>query len=196
MTPAQQPGKSELMRLFLGAALPVAWQQTLNDWVSAQPRLPGLRWVPAENWHLTVYFFGGIPPEMLENLKGLLTLGLQGSVSFDLPFDGFALAPQPSRARMIWARFQRHPAFQALVDQIHPLFLQIQPNHQMRHKPIPHVTLARLRDPAAIEGLGWPSPPAESDFPLQKLTLYQSVLVEGNRCYEPLHQWTLGRGNS
>lgn len=178
------------LRLFLGISLPPDWRKAIQQWIESQPSINGLHWTPAANWHITQYFFGNIPPEMLDNLKALLTLGLKDAEPFSLELDQFCLAPQASRPRMIWARFHRHPVFQSVVEQVHPLFLQIQPEHQMRHKPIPHITLARIRQPDELDQIQWPLASPDS-FPITELILFQSVQEEGRTHYKPLHNWIL-----
>jgi len=179
-------------RLFLGIPLDQATQQVLTQ--AHRIQAPGLRWVPPENLHITLYFFGAVPIEMSDNLHALLDLALAEVEGFRLTFDRYVLAPKPRNPRMIWARYHKHEAFRAWVQQLHTLYQQIDPSIQMRKSPIPHVTLARLRD---WDGSGWPLeiPPAPS-LPVSNAVLWQSTLTPDGAQYEVRRRWKLNMRNS
>lgn len=178
-------------RLFLGIPLPEALQEQLDTFQAIQPSNLGIRWTPRINRHITVYFFGGIPPEMMDNLKALLNLGLRNARPFELAFDRFCLAPKASRPRMIWARYQKQDVFKYLAQEIHQLFLQVQPKQQVRHDPTPHITLARLQEPESSQGLIWKNLPQINPLSVSQLVLWESTLALKGAPYEPLAHWDL-----
>ncbi len=179
-------------RLFLGIPLDRATRQVLTQTHGIQT--PGLRWIPPENLHLTLYFFGAVPIEMTDNLYALLDLALAEGEGFTLTFDRYVLAPKPRSPRMIWARYHKHEAFRALVQQLHALYQQIDPSIQMRKSPIPHVTLARLRE---WDGSGWPlGIPAPPPLPVKHVVLWQSTLTPKGAQYEVKKRWKFEIRNS
>lgn len=162
-------------RLFLGLPLDAATQQALDQFRAQQPAAPGVRWTPAVNRHVTLYFFGEIAPEMQDNLVALLTLGLRDAQAFELAFDRYCLAPRPRAPRMIWARYHKHAQFRELVQHLHSLYQQIDPQQQMRKSPVPHITLARLRQWPEGQPLAGPFPP------LPALSVREAILWESTR---------------
>ena len=63
-----------MMRLFVGLDLP--WE-TKQQLASLAGGIPGARWVPAENYHLTLRFIGEVPAHRAEEIDHALgSLGL------------------------------------------------------------------------------------------------------------------------
>ncbi|MEL6593080.1 MAG: RNA 2',3'-cyclic phosphodiesterase [Bacteroidota bacterium] len=162
-----------MQRLFLGIPVPVALRQVLHEFQQQLGDWPAIKWVPPVNFHITVYFFGGVPEERLENLQALLSLATQSISPFVLEYDRFVLAPKLDEARMIWARYHKTDAFREAVQSIHQLYEQIEPEQQVRKSPIPHITLARLR-----RTLGQFELPSRTISPPQKLAVKELVLWE------------------
>ena len=64
------------MRLFVALDLPWTVRTQLAGLASG---LPGARWVPAENYHLTLRFIGEVPAWRAEEIDAALA-GLRGRV--------------------------------------------------------------------------------------------------------------------
>ncbi|MEZ4775850.1 MAG: RNA 2',3'-cyclic phosphodiesterase [Bacteroidia bacterium] len=176
-------------RLFLGIPLPEKVLFPLNDFVRPHQNLKNIRWVPADNLHITVYFFDNVPEERVENLISLISVGLRQTRSFGLDFDRYCFAPQAKDARMIWARYRKSDAFRDLVTCIHTLYRQIAPQ-QIRKSPVPHITLARLRDFSdhRLLNLRFNQPP---QLPVNELILWESHLRPEGAWYEVVRRFGL-----
>lgn len=177
-------------RWFLGVALDASTVDTIRRCQAAQPDEGRLRWIPERNWHITLYFFGDVHVDMGDNLRALLSLGLRDVPPFTLEFDRYCLAPKPSEPRMIWARYQKQGPFRGLVQQLHQLYVQIDPTQQIRKSPIPHVTLARLRDwtPDISLNLEQPAPPP---LTVDTAILWHSQRTPQGVVYEEVQRWPL-----
>ncbi|MCZ6453267.1 MAG: RNA 2',3'-cyclic phosphodiesterase, partial [Alphaproteobacteria bacterium] len=57
-----------MIRLFAALALPEAVRERL---VQVRAPLPGARWVPLENLHVTLRFIGEVEPSVLQRRRGV-----------------------------------------------------------------------------------------------------------------------------
>ncbi|GAB4422082.1 MAG: hypothetical protein OHK0039_37850 [Bacteroidia bacterium] len=176
------------MRLFLGIPLPADTLAALRHWRAGCGEPRGLRWIPDENLHVTAFFFGEVAEEALPNFLALIHLALRPVSAFDLAFDALVLAPRPREPRMVWARYRRLANFQFLCDRMADHFGQVLPGHQIRHKPVPHITLARLRD-ADLASLSLQA--AVPPLPARELVLWSSTLSPDGATYTPVGRYPL-----
>ena len=128
-------------RLFAAIELPDSLKESL---VRLEPEIRGARWVPAEQMHLTLGFFGDVDPIIEEKLRDRLT-AIQWSAFF-LPLIGLGTFPAKGRPKIIWIGvgtghphlFQLHKRVQDAAVSV-GLEGDLKPWH-------PHMTLARCRD--------------------------------------------------
>ena len=131
-------------RLFVSLELSTAVAEPL---VRVDPHLPGIRWIPAEQIHLTLAFAGSVAADAEENLQAQL-LAIQFA-RFFLPLGGIATFPSKGRPRIIWLGVGRgHPHLFQLHKRVSDALLAagIEPDLRPWH---PHFTLARCHDVAA-----------------------------------------------
>ena len=178
------------LRLFLGIPLPPNVLRPLDAYQATHPTVEGLVWVRPEFLHISQYFFGPVREEMLGNLQSLLSLALKDQQAFRLTFQKMTLAPPGKPPRMIWARYQKSKAFQELNEQIHQLYGQIEPALPYRKNPIPHITLARLRQADKAWAITLPSRPLPV-FAGMELILWESSLGPEGPAYTPLARYRL-----
>ncbi len=126
------------MRLFVALELPHATRQRLTDLAT---KLPGARWVPPENFHITLRFIGEVPRHVAQELD--LALAALRARRFDLVLAGVGTAERAGRVHTIWARVTPNPALDALRAKIERA-LQTAGLEPERRRFVPHVTLARL----------------------------------------------------
>jgi 2'-5' RNA ligase len=126
------------MRLFVALDLPWNLRQRLAMLTGG---LPGARWVPPENYHLTLRFIGETPGHQAEEidhaLAGLRTRG------FSLTLAGLGTFARSGRATALWVGVERNSALDHLQTKIETALQRagLQPE---RRRFNPHVTLARL----------------------------------------------------
>jgi RNA 2',3'-cyclic 3'-phosphodiesterase len=61
-----------------------------------------IRWVPAENIHLTLMFLGDVSLKSLEMLKKVLQNEVSGHHSFEFSVGGLGAYPNSRHARVLW----------------------------------------------------------------------------------------------
>ncbi|MFK7920313.1 MAG: RNA 2',3'-cyclic phosphodiesterase [Bacteroidia bacterium] len=179
-------------RLFLGIPIPPEIAHTLYDFQENMPFQSGMSWVKPQHFHITVYFFGAVPTERLDNLQAMLQIGLKRFQPFNLSFDRYVLAPKPSEARMIWARYRKAGIFRAMVQFIHQLYEQIEPTVQSRKSPIPHLTLARIKQKDHVpSGRWWDGPTPPKELVVKELVLWESTLKPEGPEYSVVRRYKL-----
>ena len=101
------------MRLFVGLVLPepVRWQLGLLC-----TGLPGVRWVPPENFHLTLRFIGEVDGGTLDDVDAALA-GIRAR-RFSLTLGGVGHFGSGQQVRALWAGVGREPALQHLRDKV------------------------------------------------------------------------------
>lgn len=86
------------MRLFVGLELPWEVRERLAELSGSG--IPGARWVPIENYHLTLRFIGEVPPYRAEELDEALA-ALRGK-RFAFELSGVGTFAKGGRRRCGW----------------------------------------------------------------------------------------------
>jgi 2'-5' RNA ligase len=90
------------VRLFVAVAPPAEQLRALDAAIGA--RAETLRWVPVEQWHLTLVFCGEVPPSVLPELTERVARGAGRTPQCTLRLAGAGSFPkQAARARVLWA---------------------------------------------------------------------------------------------
>jgi 2'-5' RNA ligase len=129
-------------RLFVALVPPVTVQTELAE--LATP-LPGVRWTPAENIHLTLRFIGETPPEKQARFEEALA-GVRVE-PFILPVTGPGIFAHRGPVRVLWAGAGNgHPRLHQLRKRVDEALLTVDSGLAVPGFH-PHFTLARL-DPS------------------------------------------------
>jgi 2'-5' RNA ligase len=128
-------------RLFVAIDFPQSVRRFLVD---LDPRIRGVRWTAAEQMHLTLGFFGGVP----ENIDGKFRekLSTIHFGAFFLPIAGLGTFPPKGPPKIVWIGVGRgHPHLFQLHKRVTEAALAVglEPDLRPFH---PHITLARCRD--------------------------------------------------
>jgi 2'-5' RNA ligase len=177
-----------MMRLF--AAVPIA-EPARGEIAKLLLRLrePGwpLRLVHDHGVHLTMKFFGEVPPDRLEVIEEAVRSAVPGTGTLALRLAEIGAFPNLRRPRIIWVGLEAPPALELLQDRLERRAEAI--GFAPEGTPFrPHVTLARVREgqripPGALEGMAREYEPVP--FLASQLVLYESVLGRGGPRYEP-----------
>ena len=126
------------MRLFVALALPHETRTRLSRLATG---LPGVRWLPPENYHLTLRFLGEMPGHRAEELDHALA-ALRGK-QFTLQLSGVGVFEKSGRAQALWAGVARNERLEHLQNKIETAVQRIGFEPE-RRRFSPHVTVARL----------------------------------------------------
>lgn len=127
------------MRLFVALDLPWGLRQHLA--VLAGAGIPGARWVPPENYHITLRFIGETPGHRAEEID-LALAGLRAR-GFSLTLSGLGTFTRAGRSTALWVGVERNPQLDHLQNKIETALQRIGLEPERRRFQ-PHVTLARL----------------------------------------------------
>ena len=135
------------MRLFLAIAIPdeirSAFAALLKEFRALAPHL---KWVHAENLHVTLKFLGETPPEKLAALRSAIA-AIRSSDPVRLEFRGLGFFPNEKRPRVFWAGMEASPNLKSLAADVDQSAHRL--GFPLEDRPFtPHLTLARLSSPA------------------------------------------------
>jgi RNA 2',3'-cyclic 3'-phosphodiesterase len=162
-------------RLFVGIGVPASCKTEL---VSLDPHLNGLRWLAAEQLHLTLSFLGDVEAAAEDRLhEALRQVRLP---PFFLPLCGVGVFNVRGRPSVIWAGVGKgHPHLFALHRRIQDAVLHagLEPDLKPFH---PHVTIGRAKGISRQALQPFLRKHAEANFGMFEVTgfeLYSSVLA-------------------
>ena len=125
--------------LFIAAPIPEA---IANELSARTMKIAGVRWVPAENMHITLHFLGEISADVVNDVHAeLSTFRFQ---SFELTTAGVNWFGTPRSVRLLFSEVEPHAQIVDLHRRTTGLLkkcgLEIE-----RRKFRPHITLARMK---------------------------------------------------
>jgi 2'-5' RNA ligase len=168
------------MRLFVALDLP--W--TLRESLARLARgLPGARWVPPENYHLTLRFIGETAAYQAEEID--LALAALRAPGFALQLSGVGVFHRQDRATVLWAGVARNPQLDHLRAKVETALKRIGLESE-RRRFTPHVSLARVDmvPEAKLAGYVQANNLFRSDaVPVEHFTLFSSQLGKEQAVY-------------
>ncbi len=176
------------MRLFVALDLPWSLKQRLAMLAGG---IPGARWVPTENYHLTLRFIGETQKYRAEEIDAaLFALRARG---FPLTLAGIGTFAKGGRAVSLWAGVERTAELDHLQNKIETA-LQRAGLEPERRRFAPHVTLARLDAVAEARLAGFVQ--AHNLFraepvAVEHFTLFSSRLGKEQAVYTPEVEYEL-----
>jgi 2'-5' RNA ligase len=181
-----------MVRLFVALDLPGEVRERLRLLTGA--KLPGARWVPPENMHLTLRFVGEVDHGQADDIDAALAaIAARG---FALTFEGVGAFETGRRVHALWAGVERNPALEHLRAKVESALVRAGCEPE-RRKFSPHVTLARV-DQADQGKLGaWLSGNALfrlGPVPVEHFTLFSSRLGRDGAHYTAEADYALQPG--
>jgi 2'-5' RNA ligase len=184
------------MRLFAALDPPPPAVTSLQDAVSELPSLPALRIVPAEQWHLTLAFYGKVPDGRVDEVRERLGRAAARAEPLSLRLTGAGtFGRQARRAHVLWAGLSGD------VEQARRLAERCSAAGRragvvMEDRPFrPHLTIGRVRGRQADlrDAVAVLSPYAGPTWTAAELRLVRSHLGPPTT-HETLTTWALGPG--
>ena len=179
------------MRLFIAIELPAELKKDLGKLHS---NIPGARWVPAAQIHLTLAFLGEVEEASAWRLN--TELARIQLPAFTLTLTGLGCFPQRQRPRVLWVGLAPEARLTNLVAAVQSAILDC--GLPVEERPFTaHITLARLRFPAPREVgafLDQPLPEPLPLLPVEEFILFESRLSPQGVEHRPLTSFPLTAG--
>ena len=180
----------EAQRLFLAADLPHEEKIRLGQLQEAMRPLPGARWVPPRNLHVTLLFLGQTPAARQLDLGPAFRTAALDVPAGNVSISGTGGFSRPARASVLWAGLVEE---QGTITELAAgvkraaVGLGLPLGNKAFHA---HVTLARLRPSADIRDL--PPVPPGAPWRVQEIYLFSSRPGSSAPVYEAIDSYPLG----
>ena len=178
-----------MIRLFVGLGLP----PDVAERLAAQGfGLPGARWVPARNLHLTLRFVGEVNEATATLLHEQLCLVVQPV--FALTLAEIGVFGDRHRAHTLWQGVDKSEALTRLAARVELAAIKAGQQPEPR-KFSPHITLARVKEtaPARIQDFIAAASPRRAEMvPVDEFCLFRSTLSRHGPEYDVLERYPLG----
>jgi RNA 2',3'-cyclic 3'-phosphodiesterase len=169
-------------RLFLAIPIPQELAASINS-EKEKLDLP-VKWIPRENWHVTVHFYGNAEESALPQLKKTIKKTVQKFPPFTLHAQSI-LKKSGKGQTMIWVGFKEAPSFEKLA-----LAISESAGVAASRKPLPHINLARHKERLQSEKLPLVFNPS-IELDVSYVELWESKLSPKGSTYFSLESFTL-----
>jgi 2'-5' RNA ligase len=136
-----------LLRAFIALEIPASIQQAIQQQTaglrkSADSSL--VRWVPADNLHLTLKFLGDVSSTNLQFVTQMLSREADQHPSFSMEISGIGAFPNPRRPRVIWIGIHAREVLPALYHGLETATTRL--GYPPEERPFsPHLTIGRVK---------------------------------------------------
>ncbi|MCF4165361.1 RNA 2',3'-cyclic phosphodiesterase [Zavarzinia compransoris] len=182
-----------MVRLFVALPLPAMLRQSLALLAGG---IPGARWTPVENFHITLKFIGDVEEHVADDVVAALD-GIHAD-AFDVAVKGVGTFDGRRGARLLYAAVPPVAGLADLAGRVESALRRVPGLEVENRRFVPHVTLARLKAPdvqrlgAFIERNGTLSYPA---WRADHFALYSSVTGNEHSVYTLEERFDLDEGD-
>jgi len=191
-----------LLRAFVAIIIPPEIKKAIASQTASLQKVTGhaVRWVPADNIHLTLKFLGDISPSSVELLSEALVAECSQHTPFELVVGGLGCFPNPRRPSVIWIGLDAPTCLGQLQHRIESTcaYLGYDPEEKSFS---PHLTIGRVREQAGSTEIKHIQVALESknigtlgSFTVGDIHLFKSDLQPSGPIYTSLSSAGLGGG--
>jgi len=176
-------------RLFIAINLPDEFRQELSS-IESFFHHPAIRWIPAENLHVTLHFIGQTPLEDIPVIIQKISIVLTDTAAVSLTPEKIKVVRRKRIPVMIWAGFRESESFTQLAARLQNLL----PGDRGKI-PVPHVTLARIKNGRHLNIRHLPVLKPR-DISVRHIELMESIPGNPTSVYKILETFELGGARS
>ena len=140
-----------LLRTFIAVEIPLQVQIKIQQATEPLRKAIGsalVRWVPAQNVHLTLKFLGDVSPASVDILTQMLRTEADTSPSFDMQISGLGSFPSLRRPRVLYIGIQAPAELEALYRGVESACARLGYESEKRDFS-PHLTVGRVKQDAS-----------------------------------------------
>lgn len=174
------------VRLFAGIELPADVRTAIEvGTASLRTAIPGFRWVPVENLHLTLVFVGWADPGDVASIHSALEAAVTPAAPFTARLGLAGRFPDRGKARILWVGFRAGDERLAhLADRAREgVADRVTDARPFR----PHITVARAKQPVRVSSSALAAVASlDRDAAVDAVTLFRSHLGSPHPLYEAI----------
>lgn len=177
------------MRTFLAIEIPEHIKKNIGDTLSEfRLKYRNLNWIPQENYHITLYFFGDVPENKIKPLGQRIEECLFERKSFDISLKSGHIFIKNSI--VLYITLFRQKEMEHIVKDI-----QADLGIQKPRPFIPHISIARYKIPSKQQYLllkkKFGALSFDEEFHVDTIYLYKSVLKRPHAEYTQIQSFSL-----
>ena len=176
-------------RIFVAVDIPFSVKRKF-EFLKTEYNHDAIRWIPAQNMHITVHFMGKTGIESLASIYRILENITLKTRPFELFANSLKILTKRKKEIMVWADFQPNESFKLVSDQLRNNL----PGDSEREQA-PHITLARINPKKDIPSLA-PLPTIDPfTISVNQMELWESIVGDSHPVYKCLKTFTFNNGN-
>jgi 2'-5' RNA ligase len=149
-----------------------------------------VRWVRAENSHVTIHFFGEVAEDHIPEIESIIRDATQGIGPFNVEIRGISAFPSLDRARVIWYGIYNHEKLITVYKNVCDGLTGKGIVEKLETRPYtPHLTAGRVKgriEPRLVDEIRLHEEERFGSFTVGTLVLFKSTLTGGGPLYEKL----------
>lgn len=156
--------------------------------VNADQKDMTVKWVPLDNYHVTVTFLGEVDEEHIPALQACLQKACEETPPFALKVEDMGAFSSEHEARVLWLGIQNKRCLGEFKQRLEQVLEEknLLPHVESREFK-PHLTFARLRNPCSVKD--FMSPFRRKSFgkiQVSEIILYESKMAGAFPVYAPI----------
>ncbi len=141
----------QIIRTFIAINVPEEIKEALRELIASAGGHPGnVKWVKADNLHITLKFLGNVTSEQLPQIYEAVEAAAEETEDFQLVTSNTGAFPSFKRPRIFWigVRHKGTPLISLAANIEQQLLIRGFPKEERRFKP--HLTLGRIKEQRRI----------------------------------------------
>jgi 2'-5' RNA ligase len=181
----------EKTRTFIAVRIPEGVRRKLME---IERELMGsgadVKWVSAENLHITLKFIGPVEPNRVEAAARAVESAVQGITAFEVHLAGVGAFPKVSRPSVVWVGTGRGgEELKSLAERVESACER--EGFEREPRPFsPHITIGRVKSPKGLDalavGLERLRMAEAGSFPVEEVAVMKSELRPSGPVYSEL----------
>jgi 2'-5' RNA ligase len=184
------------VRLFVAVNLPDPIRHAIESAAAPIRRAaPSVRWLPPDNFHITLKFLGSVPDDRVNTIKAALTAAATQASPFEMNVRGAGAFPNFRRARVYWVGVDGGDLLARLQHEVERTIAPL--GFPTEARPFhPHITIGRVNQSPADEMRAVETASRdfqnESRIVVKSVELMESKLSPKGARYEAIQSVPLG----